>query len=199
MGTIFHWFWNAHFLRSSISGVYLGVSAMLSRDAIVNSASNLDIVVHIAITSVELNALNLVQLLGWVPIWKTLRKITLLLGTEMKNLLCAKWCGNRATGLWYWWSRYTWLGEWTQIHMFCKATTECFLEAKRGRAIPKVEASSTKLHDRVAITSPAEWQEKMPILPEWKRRQSKERLAWLWSLWLGNCILVEWTVFFLST
>lgn len=37
---------------------------MLSRDAIVNSASNLDIVVHIAITSVELNALNLVQLLG---------------------------------------------------------------------------------------------------------------------------------------
>ena len=98
------------------------------------------------------------------------------LALKWKIIMCAKRCRNRATGLWYWWSRYTWLEERTQVHSFCKATTECFPEAKRGRTIPEVKETLTEIHVRVAITSPAGWPEKISTLLELKEVKARRGL-----------------------
>lgn len=109
------------------------------------------------------------------------------LALKWKIITCAKRCRSRATGLWYWWSRYTWLEEWTQVHSFCNATTECFLEAKRGRTVPEVEEALTEIHDRVAITSPVEWPEKMPTLLELKKSKQGEACITVESIVKALC------------
>lgn len=128
-----------------------------------------------------------------LPFKRSLKRLHYDLALKWKITMCAKICGNRAAGLRYGWSRYVWLEEWTQTHGFCKAPTEHFLDARRGRAIPEIEDTGAEIHDRVAITSNR--RECQPFLKE--KKMSKQREVCI------NCgvyrqAIVEWTVCFLS-
>lgn len=69
--------------------------------------------------------------------------MTLQFDTEMKNTV-GKRCRNRAAGLEFNISEadmHGWRNE--QLHGFCKATTDCFLEPKSRRAMPSSRRNSS--------------------------------------------------------
>lgn len=60
-----------------------------------------------------------------------------------------------------------------EMHSFCKATTDCFLEPKRKRAIPQVEETLAESHRRVGHHKPSQVQEKLLTHVGWMKDMSK--------------------------
>lgn len=136
----------------------------------------MDRAAHIAICLIKLSALLLTAGVE-LSFKRSSERLHSDLALKWRIIMCAKrYRKSNQTLIWYRWRRSACLEEWTQVHSFCKAITDCFLEAQRGRAISWSRRNCYWDPRKSGHHKPPERQEKLPIHLGWKKCQSKKRL-----------------------